>query len=264
MAAADTSQLSRGSVAAETRVMREAKTSGSTSHAGSSALKPTVALTTFASSTADVARSAPVVIVQDTLEMLREFERAGFDSKQAESIVRIVLATVKSSTLPLCSRADLDKHVLLQQADLRQFQHDLSSKQREGALASKHMTDMVNSDFEKMRVELRYTHDKVTNSQRLDMSLERGRIRDDLLAQNAMMGQIEKRLDREMQTMQATHSNEMQIMKMTIEAAKNTSSNEIQNMRTTIEVAKSDTLKYGIGAVLSAVGLGLGVARFLG
>jgi|AntAceMinimDraft_1070359.scaffolds.fasta_scaffold79213_1 AICAR transformylase/IMP cyclohydrolase PurH len=126
------------------------------------------------------------------------------------------------------------------------------------------MTDMVNSDFEKMRVELRYTHDKVTNSQRLDMSLERGRIRDDLLAQNAMMGQIEKRLDREMQTMQATHSNEMQIMKMTIEAAKNTSSNEIQNMRTTIEVAKSDTLKYGIGAVLSAVGLGLGVARFLG
>jgi|AntAceMinimDraft_11_1070367.scaffolds.fasta_scaffold204327_1 hypothetical protein len=63
--------------------------------------------------------------------MLREFERAGFDSKQAESIVRIVLATVKSSTLPLCSRADLDKHVLLQQADLRQFQHDLSSKQRE-------------------------------------------------------------------------------------------------------------------------------------
>ena len=39
------------------------------------------------------------MIVQDTLEMLRGYERAGFSAEQAESIVRTVLATVKNATV---------------------------------------------------------------------------------------------------------------------------------------------------------------------
>jgi hypothetical protein len=41
---------------------------------------------------------------------------------------------------------------------------------------------MVTSEIEKLRAELRYTHEKVSSSQKLDMNLERGRIRDDLQA----------------------------------------------------------------------------------
>ena len=85
----------------------------------------------FASSNAGVAGSAPAVIVQDTLEMMRGLESEGFSPSQAEKIVRTILATVKDSVEPLCTRADLDRHVLLQQADLRQFQHDLTSRHRE-------------------------------------------------------------------------------------------------------------------------------------
>ena len=94
-------QLSKGSAAAEARVQRE----------NQQTKKHSSGPNEFASSRVDVARSAPAVIVQDTLEMMRGFERAGFSASQAESIVRTVLATVKDSVQPLCTRADLDKHV---------------------------------------------------------------------------------------------------------------------------------------------------------
>ena len=67
--------------------------------------------------------------------------------------------------------------VLLQQADLRQFQHDLTSRHREVTASSKHSADMVTSEIEKLRAELRYQNEKVSSSQKLDMNLERGRIR---------------------------------------------------------------------------------------
>ena len=66
---------------------------------------------------------------------------------------------------------------LLQQADLRQFQHDLTSRHREVTATSKHSADMVTSEIEKLRAELRYQNEKVSSSQKLDMNLERGRIR---------------------------------------------------------------------------------------
>ena len=55
---------------------------------------------------------SPAVVYLDTLEMSREFRRAGFDQAQAETITRVVLAAVRASTEPLATRADLDKHVL--------------------------------------------------------------------------------------------------------------------------------------------------------
>ena len=43
---------------------------------------------------------SPAVVYLDTLEMSREFRRAGFDQAQAETITRVVLAAVRASPNP--------------------------------------------------------------------------------------------------------------------------------------------------------------------
>ena len=108
-----------------------------------------------------------------------------------------------------------------------------------GAMKEAHtlavMADMVLAECEKLRAELRYTHEKVTSSQKLDLNLERGRIRDDLTAQDNKMAAAEARLDREMAA-----------------------------MRTTIEAAKNDVIKYAVGTIMSFGALSLGLMRLLG
>ena len=182
--------------------------------------------------------SGPVpssVLVVDTLELLRGFERAGFSAQQAEAITRATLAVTKSSVEPLATKSDLERHILGQLSELREFKQDIGSRHREAAANSKHMADMVLAECEKLRAELRYTHEKVSSSQKLDLNLERGRIRDDLTAQDGKMAQSEARLDREMAA-----------------------------MRTTIEAAKNDVIKYAVGTIMSFGALSLGLMRLLG
>lgn len=215
-----------GSTAAEARIR------------GHAAESEAVAQAPLLEKAASRASHTPVpssVLVIDTLELLRGFERAGFSAQQAEAITRASLAVTKSSVEPLATKSDLERHILGQLSELREFKQDIGSRHREAAANSKHMADMVLAECEKLRAELRYTHEKVSSSQKLDLNLERGRIRDDLTAQDGKMAQSEARLDREMAA-----------------------------MRTTIEAAKNDVIKYAVGTIMSFGALSLGLMRLLG
>nr|POE66276.1 protein fmp32, mitochondrial [Quercus suber] len=83
-----------------------------------------------------------------------------------------------------------------------------------------HETEKLRNDIEKMRSELRYEIDKVTAGQRLDLNLERGRIRDELANQNAETNNLTNKLDR-----------------------------EIHALRAQLEAAKYDVIKYCIASV---------------
>ena len=87
---------------------------------------------------------------------------------------------------------------------------------------------------EKLRTELKYEIDKIQASQRLDLNLEKGRIRDELLSQNQKAAQTENRLDKEM-----------------------------TNMRTTLEANKNDIVRFAVGAIASTTAIGLGILRLL-
>ena len=216
-----------GSTAAEARIR---------GHAAESETVAQAPLLEKAASRASLPRPVPSsVLVIDTLELLRGFERAGFSAQQAEAITRATLAVTKSSVEPLATKSDLERHILGQLSELREFKQDIGSRHREAAANSKHMADMVLAECEKLRAELRYTHEKVSSSQKLDLNLERGRIRDDLTAQDGKMAQSEARLDREMAA-----------------------------MRTTIEAAKNDVIKYAVGTIMSFGALSLGLMRLLG
>ena len=110
----------------------------------------------------------------------------------------------------------------------------MHSRLRELDAASKHNADALLAECEKLRAELRYAHEKVSTSQKLDLNLERGRIRDELQSGESKTAQMEIRLDR-----------------------------EISSMKTTIEAAKSDVIKYSLGAVMSMAAVGMSMMRLL-
>ncbi|KAJ9550233.1 hypothetical protein OSB04_014278 [Centaurea solstitialis] len=196
---------------------------------------------------------------------VRRLEAQGVPSKQAEAITSAITEVLNDSLESVAdsfvSKTDMQKTVMLQEAHLSKLnlkykvrsldglnttvsrrtrqdnrkhdrtadqglEHHFSSLQRE--------TEKLRTDIDKMRSELRYEIDKVTAGQRLDLNLERGRIRDELANQNAETTNLTNKLDR-----------------------------EIHGLRAQVEAAKYDVIKYCIGTLISISAVGLAVIRIL-
>ncbi|CAA0839218.1 Protein of unknown function (DUF1640 [Striga hermonthica] len=124
-----------------------------------------------------------------------------------ESILSKFKTEVKSSQ---------DNHLSLLQRETEKLKGDIEK-----------MMEKLKSDLEKMRSELSYEIDKVTAGHRLDLNLERGRIRDELNNQNQETTNLTNKLDR-----------------------------EIHALRAQIEAAKYDVIKYCIGSLASVAAVG--------
>jgi hypothetical protein len=174
------------------------------------------------------------VVYVDTLAMVRALERAGMDARVAECVAREMASATKNATGPLASRAEFEKLTVSLTAKVESAESEMKSRQREQESSSRHSVAVVTSEIEKLRSELRFAHEKITTSQKLDLNLERGRLRDDLQRQDDKTGAMELRLDR-----------------------------EISAMKTTIEAAKNDVIKYSIGAIMSMAAVGMSLMRLL-
>ena len=250
--ASDAPRAPSGSRAAEARILGGAGNRGSAAKDPSSsprrapsdadapseadARASSAAATSSSSSASSAALTppAPSVVYVDTLEMLHALERAGFTSAQAEAVTRLVVETTKKSADPLASKLDLERHATATEHAASRATAEMHSRLRELDAASKHNADALLAECEKLRAELRYAHEKVSTSQKLDLNLERGRIRDELQSGESKTAQMEIRLDR-----------------------------EISSMKTTIEAAKSDVIKYSLGAVMSMAAVGMSMMRLL-
>ncbi|PIN16613.1 putative membrane protein [Handroanthus impetiginosus] len=201
----------------------------------------------------------------DTLALVRRLEAQGVPSKQAEAITAALTEVLNDSleniSYSFVSKAEMQKAKIHRQLFLSSFfflffspvktyryfswitgnvalllipfdecrpfcEHHFSLLQRE--------TEKIKSDIEKMRSELRYEIDKVTAGQRLDLNLEKGRIRDELNNQNQETTNLTNKLDR-----------------------------EIHELRAQLEAAKYDVIKYCIGTLVSVSAVGLAIIRVL-
>ncbi|XP_043709016.1 protein FMP32, mitochondrial-like [Telopea speciosissima] len=174
----------------------------------------------------------------DTLALVRRLEAQGVPSKQAEAITAAIIEVLNDSlenvAQSFVSKAEMEKSVLLQESNLSKFKSQVQSSQEHHFSLLQRETEKLRSDIEKMRSELRYEIDKVTAGQRLDLNLERGRIRDELANQNAETSNLTNKLDR-----------------------------EIHALRAHLEASKYDVIKYCIGTLVSISAVGLAVIRIL-
>ncbi|KAJ0096839.1 hypothetical protein Patl1_29035 [Pistacia atlantica] len=174
----------------------------------------------------------------DTLALVRRLEGQGVPSKQAEAITAAIIEVLNDSlenvSQSVVSKAEMQKSVMVQESNLSQFKSQVQSSQDHHFSLLQHETEKLRNDIEKMRSELRYEIDKVTAGQRLDLNLERGRIREELANQNAETSNLTNKLDR-----------------------------EIHELRAQLEAAKYDVIKYCIGTLVSISAVGLAVVRIL-
>ncbi|KAL0391495.1 UNVERIFIED_CONTAM: protein fmp32, mitochondrial [Sesamum latifolium] len=174
----------------------------------------------------------------DTLALVRRLEAHGVPSKQAEAITAAMTEVLNDSlenvSYSFVSKAEMQKSEMTQESNLSKFKTEVKSSQGHHFSLLQHETEKLKSDIEKMRSELRYEIDKVTAGQRLDLNLEKGRIRDELNNQNQETTNLTNKLDR-----------------------------EIHELRAQLEAAKYDVIKYCIGTLASVSAVGLAAIRIL-
>ncbi|KAK4368108.1 hypothetical protein RND71_011900 [Anisodus tanguticus] len=143
----------------------------------------------------------------DTLALVRRLESQGVPTKQAEAITAVITEVLNDSLENVA-------HTFVSKPDLQRNPScpNLSPKSKA----------------------LRHEIDKVTAGHRLDLNLERGRIRDELANQNQETANLTNKLDR-----------------------------EIHGLRAQLEAAKYDVIKYCIGTLVSISAVGLAVVRLL-
>ena len=92
--------------------------------------------------------------------------------------------------------------------------------------------EFTKQELAKLRTEIRYELDKMISSQRLDLNLEKGRLRDELQQTNHSVQTIETQLHK-----------------------------DLNNIRTGIEANKNELIKYSIGLLVAAGSITLGLLR---
>ncbi|KAK9287381.1 hypothetical protein L1049_015799 [Liquidambar formosana] len=174
----------------------------------------------------------------DTLALVRSLEAQGVPSKQAEAITAAITEVLNDSlenvAQSFISKAEMQMTEMLQESNLSKFKSEVQSSQEHHFSTLQRETEKLRGDIEKMRSELRYEIDKVTAGQRLDLNLERGRIRDELANQNAETTNLTNKLDR-----------------------------EIHALRAQLEATKYEVIKYCIGTLVSISAVGLAVLRLM-
>ncbi|KAB5541496.1 hypothetical protein DKX38_014470 [Salix brachista] len=174
----------------------------------------------------------------DTLALVRGLEAQGVPSKQAEAITAAITEVLNDSLENVAhsfvSKAEMQKSEMIQDSNLSKFKSEVQSSQEHHFSLLQRETEKLRGDIDKMRNELKYEIDKVTAGQRLDLNLERGRIRDELANQNAETTNLTNKLDR-----------------------------EIHALRAHLEAAKYDVIKYCIGTLVSICAVGIATVRIL-
>ncbi|XP_042420999.1 protein FMP32, mitochondrial-like [Zingiber officinale] len=176
------------------------------------------------------------VYLVDTLALVRKLETQGLPTKQAEAITSTITETLNDSLenviQSFVSKSEMDKIEMIQDSNLSKFKSEIKSTQEHHFSSLQRETGKLQGDIEKLRSELRYEVDKVTAGHRLDLNLERGRIRDELATQATENNELTNKLDR-----------------------------EIHSLRTQLETAKYDVIKYCVGTIVSISTVGLAFVR---
>jgi hypothetical protein len=169
---------------------------------------------------------------------MRRFERLGMTRPQAEALT-------ETMTELLCTNRDrlaesyvtivtLEKAALEAEGKLAGLRAEVLKSQELQVATFMRDTERLQSNLEKIRSEIRYEVDKLTASQRLDLNLEKGRMRDELQAIRDKGNELEIKVDK-----------------------------EVNSLKAAMEQSKNDTVKYVLGLMLALMTAGLGAARLV-
>jgi hypothetical protein len=169
---------------------------------------------------------------------MRKFESIGMKREQAEALTVTVTEVLCTNRDQLAesyvTKAVLEKSELQATASIAGFRAEVLKSQELQVATFTRDTEKLQANLEKLRSEIRYEIDKLTASQRLDLNLEKGRMRDELQALRDKANELEIKVDK-----------------------------EVNSLKAAMEQSKNDTVKYVLGLMLALLTAGLGAARLV-
>lgn len=140
---------------------------------------------------------------------------------------------------------EFEKYELGHAASISVFKNEMKNTQHNQSVQIARELEALRSEVNKLRSDLQYEVDKITASHRLDINLEKGRMRDMIHQQE------EKQLSAERRMEDAHTQTEKRL------------DNEVNSLRTQMEVNKNDLIKYSVASIVTLITLVVGVARLV-
>ena len=153
-------------------------------------------------------------------------------AREAEAIVASAMTSMTRAGF--VARNELERELMHGRAETQALKQEVASSLREASASMKHSTETLQAENEKLRADLKYNIDRITQSQKLDLNLEKGRLRELHGIQESQMKEVEARVDR-----------------------------ELHQMRTQIEAAKTEIIRYSVGTLVSLGALSLAAIRLV-
>ncbi|KAF9784923.1 hypothetical protein BJ322DRAFT_1006156 [Thelephora terrestris] len=173
----------------------------------------------------------------DTHHFVQRLEREGLNRKQAEGIMaamaEVVDESIRNMTANMVTKADQEKHQYKQQVDFTQLKSELHMTEKNDLAMMKSENERLVADIEKLKQRLREEIYRTQSGVRLDLNLEKGRMRDESSGQELKITEVDTRIEQ-----------------------------EIAGLRTAIQASKATTLQYLVGFVTGCSALLMAYVRF--
>ncbi|KAJ3537737.1 hypothetical protein NM688_g6631 [Phlebia brevispora] len=179
----------------------------------------------------------------DTHHFVQRLEREGLNRAQAEGIMsamaEVIDESIRNMTSNMVTKADQEKvhpisvHHYTQQVDFAQLKSELELTEKNDLAMLKAENDRLVTDIEKLKQRLREEISRTQAGVRLDLNLEKGRMREQSSGQELKIKEVETRIEQ-----------------------------EIAALRTQIQSSKATTLQYLVGFVTGCSALLMAYLRF--
>ena len=174
----------------------------------------------------------------DTRKFAIKLEKEGFTPAQADAILKS-LASVLGDTLAnvndnMVSKEDFSRQIYQQKVDITKLKSELQRLDKGDFARISDEHERLTTDLEKTRQQFKETVAKARANVRLDLNLEKGRVREESAGQQLKIQEISSRIDE-----------------------------EVSNIKTQIDGTKLQVLQWLIGVCTGTLALVLAYIRLL-
>jgi len=168
---------------------------------------------------------------------VQRLEREGLNRAQAEGIMsamaEVIDESIRNMTSNMVTKAEQEKHHYTQQVDFAQIKSELQLMEKNDLAMIKAENDRLVTDIEKLKQRLREEITRTQAGVRLDLNLEKGRMREESSGQELKVKEVGTRIEQ-----------------------------EIAGLKTAIQASKATTLQYIVGFVTGCSALLMAYMRF--
>ncbi|BFZ62368.1 Protein fmp32, mitochondrial [Saitoella coloradoensis] len=170
----------------------------------------------------------------DTLKFVKRLEAEGFTPQQSEQVMvamgDVIDESMRNLTRLMVTKEDQDANAFAQKVELAQLRSELQTMEKNDANKVRDTIERLTAEIDTLRQRIKEEITKTQAGVRLDLNLEKGRIRDEGSVHDLKIKETDTRID-----------------------------HELANMRTKMQGIRFQVLQWVIGIITGAGALVLGM-----